>query len=405
MSAFTPDSSFPCASGNESGIIPCLGFGTATLRGDGAVAKIQAAIDEGYRMLDTALLYGNQQEVGEAVKNSGIPREEFWITSKVSFFPPADNQIWMYNANNLVGEELASIDLSLELLDMTYVDLCLIHNPWSVYCMCYSIIISIYIYCGHNPSSFLRNILCCTCNLSTSAAEYSLATLPHFFELFNVCGYDSAIKPDKLPDGTGMRDFIIENKRKEIEVVDKKAAYESRKNSWLQMESALALGKCKRIGVSNYTADLLLELKEYANVMPAVNEIEFHPRFASPELVALCRDLNVVLIGYGTGHYIAIEQAIKDKSSRNAMQILNSIVERVAKEGKKKSPLQVVLRWMLQLGVVSIPRSGSAEHMKQNRDIFDFELSVAEMKLMDDLNEDYPYYWDPVPTNMTLVRR
>jgi 2,5-diketo-D-gluconate reductase A len=133
MSSHCVDSSFSCtSSGQESGTIPCLGFGTATLKGDGAVAKIEAAITEGYRMLDTALLYGNQQEVGEAVKNSGIAREDFWITTKVSFFPSGDNTLWMYNANNLVGDELASIDLSLQLLDMTYVDLCLLHNPWLV---------------------------------------------------------------------------------------------------------------------------------------------------------------------------------------------------------------------------------------------------------------------------------
>ena len=132
MSAgFTSESTFPCASiGGDDRGIPCLGFGTASLKGEGAVTKISNAIKEGYRMLDTALLYGNQQEVGEAVKKSGIPREEFWITTKVSFFPPGDDSIWMFNANNIVGDEMASLDLSLQLLDMSYVDLCLLHNPW-----------------------------------------------------------------------------------------------------------------------------------------------------------------------------------------------------------------------------------------------------------------------------------
>jgi hypothetical protein len=232
---------------------------------------------------------------------------------------------------------------------------------------------------------------------STSSEEYNAATLPHFFELFNVCGSDSAIKPDKLADGTVMRDFIMENKRRLIEGVDKDSAYESRKNSWFQMERALELGKCKRIGVSNYTVELLQDMKKYANIMPAVNEVEFHPRFASPELLRVCRELNIVLIGYGTGHYVAIEEFNEHKSGERN-QVLDSISSRTG-----KSRMQVVLRWMLQSGVVSIPRSESTEHMRQNRDIIDFELSSIEMDQMASLNENYPYYWDPVATNMTLA--
>lgn len=132
MSQYSTESSFPCSSygGDVRTEIPCLGFGTATLKGDGAVEKIAMAIREGYRMLDTALLYGNHQEVGEAVRDSGVPREEFWITTKVSFFPAGDPSMWMYNANNLVGDEISSLDLSLQQLSMSYVDLCLLHNPW-----------------------------------------------------------------------------------------------------------------------------------------------------------------------------------------------------------------------------------------------------------------------------------
>ena len=131
MSDITPEHAFPCrCPGIEGGTIPCLGFGTASLKGEGAASKIEMAINEGYRMIDTALLYGNQKEVGEAVKNCKVPREDLWITTKVSFFPPGCDSLWMFNPNNVVGEEMASIDLSLQLLDMTYVDLCLLHNPW-----------------------------------------------------------------------------------------------------------------------------------------------------------------------------------------------------------------------------------------------------------------------------------
>lgn len=233
-------------------------------------------------------------------------------------------------------------------------------------------------------------------NYSATALEYNAATLPHFFELFNVCGYDSAVKTEKLADGTILRDFIMENKRKLVESVDKTATFESRKKSWHQMEKALSLGKCKRIGVSNYTAELLLEMKTYANVMPAVNQVEFHPRFASPHLVKVCQDLNIVLIGYGTGHYVSIEESLENKTEQKN-DVLDVLTTRTG-----KSRYQVVLRWMLQSGVVSIPRSGCVEHMRHNRDIFDFELTSEEMARMNSLNENYPYYWDPVASNLTL---
>lgn len=135
MAQFMADSTFMCSNcgnGDQNQTIPCIGFGTANIKGDGAVEKIVEAISEGYRMIDTALLYGNQKEVGEAVRSSGVNRDELWITTKVSFFPQNEPSLWMYNANNLVGEEESSIDLSLQLLNMSYVDLCLLHNPWYV---------------------------------------------------------------------------------------------------------------------------------------------------------------------------------------------------------------------------------------------------------------------------------
>ena len=234
---------------------------------------------------------------------------------------------------------------------------------------------------------------------SATATEYNLATLPHFFELFNVCGYDSAIKPEKLHDGTNLRDFIMESKRHEISNVDKRATFESRKKSWKELENALSHGKCKRIGVSNYTAELLLEMKEYAEVLPSVNQLEYHPRYSSPELLKVCREMNIALIGYGTGHYLAIEKSIEEKTKQNN-QVLDCITTRTG-----KSRLQVLLRWMFQLGIVSIPRSGNPLHMRENRDIFDFELNGEEMELMECLNENHPYYWDPIPSNMTIIEK
>lgn len=337
-----------------------LGLGTAHLKGEDGINAMVEAIRIGYRMLDTALLYGNQSEVGEAIRRSGLSREELWVTTKVSFFPQGDDSLWMYNENNLVGNEASSIDTCLDLLHMTYVDLCLLHNP------------------------------CVT------PIEYNVASLPHFFELFSHTGSANAIRPEKLHDGTLLRDFILKNKLREIDNVDVEATFQSRKESWLEMERQLATGKCKHIGVSNYPSELLLEMKSYATVMPEFNQVEYHPRFASPDLLKVCRDLNIVLIGYGTGHFVAIERSIEKKTSKKN-SILDSICNRTG-----KSMMQVVLRWMLQHGVVSIPRSQNFRHILHNRDIFNFELTSGEMESIDSLNEDYPYYWDPNPTRRTL---
>ena len=127
--------------------MPALGLGTATLKEGRCLAAIDAAFNAGYRLLDTALLYGNQVEVGEAIKLSPLAREEIWITSKVAFFPPESEGVWMHNANNVKGDEAASIALTLQQLQLSHVDLLLVHNP---------------------------------CALK---GEYSAAGLPHFFEV------------------------------------------------------------------------------------------------------------------------------------------------------------------------------------------------------------------------------
>ena len=128
----------------------------------------------GYRLIDTALLYANQVEVGQGLRNSlnsnpELKREDIWITSKVAFFPPESPDVWMFNANNVKGNEEESINLSLEQLNLDYVDLLLIHNPIA----------------GRD--------------------EYRAACIPHFFEFFALRDSEKAVKPDVLPDGEKLR--------------------------------------------------------------------------------------------------------------------------------------------------------------------------------------------------------
>jgi diketogulonate reductase-like aldo/keto reductase len=340
----------------QGGKIPQVGLGTSTLKGDECVNAVKSAIKAGYRMIDTALLYNNHKEVGDgirqALKDNGLTRDDIFLTSKVAFFPPdASNNSWMFNANNVKGNEEASIDTSLEELGFTYTDMFLVHNP------------------------------------TTTQHEYNFASVPHFFELFALKGNEGAVAPAVLPNGHLVRPLVIGGAHQEHALVtEPTTSLNVRVATWKAMEKAKRNGKCRYIGVSNYTKELLVEMKEYAEIMPAVNQLEYHPRFASPELVKAAKELGVVLIGYGTGLSIQIEKS-------PVLQALAS------KNGR--SPHQVLLRWMKQLGIVSIPRSSSLEHQKENISIFDFELSDDDMMTLSRMNQRHPYYWDPVVSNQT----
>eukprot|EP00040_Diaphanoeca_grandis_P028353 m.164091 g.164091 ORF g.164091 m.164091 type:complete len:376 (+) comp31321_c0_seq1:92-1219(+) len=352
----------------QSGTIPCIGLGTAGLKGESCFNSVTKALELGYRHIDTALLYNNQEQVGAAIKASSVPRDEIFLTSKVAFFPQGDPSIWMY-ANELAGKpnfngeinhkgnEDRSIKFALGQLMVDNVDLLLIHNP------------------------------CVT------PLEYSAACLPHFFELFYFQENISAVKPAVLPDGTKLRNLILTAKTrkahdefKEQGVAQK--AFDIRKASWKALENAKRTGQAKYIGVSNYTPELLEEMEQYAEIMPAVNQLELHPKYASPKLQEVAKRLGVVLTGYGQGHYVGIDN--------------NDIVNTLA-VNHAKSSIQIVLRWMTQLGIVAVPRSHNPQHMAENLNIFDFELSDEEVELISTLNENHPFYWNPEPSQASSL--
>ena len=130
MSGFTrPQYSFHVT--GQQGQIPTVGFGTVSLHGEVCIETVTNALNADYRMIDTALLYGNQVEVSEAIHQSSIPREEIWITSNVGFFSSDSDNLWMLNKNNLKGGEDASIDLCQQQLGVDQIDLCLMSHKWS----------------------------------------------------------------------------------------------------------------------------------------------------------------------------------------------------------------------------------------------------------------------------------
>lgn len=156
----------------QGGKIPQVGLGTSNLTGETCEQAVVEAIKSGYRLIDTALLYGNHAEVGAGVlrgiAESNLDRDDVFIISKVGFFPPTakERELWMYEGGpNIKGSEAEAIELSLSQLKLKYVDMFLIHNP------------------------------------TATIEEYNCASLPHFFELFNLKNKEDAVKPQTLPNG------------------------------------------------------------------------------------------------------------------------------------------------------------------------------------------------------------
>lgn len=155
--------------------------------------------------------------------------------------------------------------------------------------------------------------------------------------------------------------------------------------TWAAMESLVDAGMVKAIGVSNFNAQLLVDLMSYAKIKPAVNQIEIHPYNTQDNLVRLCKDMGVVVTGFsplGAGSYVEIGGATVNDSVLNVA----SVKEIAQKYGK--SPAQVVLRWAVQRGNTVVPKSANADRIKQNISLFDFELTEDEMASVSGLNKN-----------------
>jgi diketogulonate reductase-like aldo/keto reductase len=248
--------------------IPLLGFGTYKIKnGEDIEQAVGAALDLGYRHIDTAMLYRNEDGVGRAVAASGIDRSEIFVTTKV------------WNSDQGYEPTLAAIDASLERLGMDYVDLYLVHWP----------------------------------------------------------------KPDHTVE------------------------------TWRAMEESQASGKTRAIGVSNFLTHHLDVLLENANVVPSINEIQFHPHLQSPDLVEYCDERGIVIEAWGP----LKRGLIMDDAELSAIAGARSV-----------TVPQVVLRWMLQRGVVAIPKSVTRSRIAENADLYGFELSADEMATINAMDRD-----------------
>jgi diketogulonate reductase-like aldo/keto reductase len=255
--------------------MPVFGLGTY-LSGSSEETQniISYSLEIGYRHIDTARFYGNERDIGIAIKNSGVPREDIFITTK------------LWNSDHGYNRALEAFEESLEDLGLDYVDLYLIHWP----------------------------------------------------------------------------------------------VHDLRNESWRALETLHVSGKCRAIGVSNYTIEHLKELLNISPVMPAVNQVEFSPFLYQKELLEFCRSNNIQLESYSPltkGRMLgdARLSAIALEYSRSAAQIL--------------------IRWTLQKEIIVIPKSSRKERIHENAKVFDFAISPQDMDRLDALNENLRVSWDP----------
>ena len=253
---------------NTGAAMPQLGFGVWQVPDEDAATTVAAALEAGYRSIDTASAYGNETGTGRALRESGIAREELFVTTK------------LWNADQGYDEALRAFDASLERLGLDRVDLYLIHWP--------------------------------------------------------------------VPE----QDKYVQ--------------------SWKAMERLYAEGRAKAIGVSNFSEKTLGRLLSEADVVPAVNQIELHPRLAQKRMRALDEEHGIRTEAWsplGQGKELLQEPVLAEIGAAHG-----------------KSPAQAVLRWHLQSGNVVIPKSVTPSRIKENIDVFDFELSEDEMRRIDGLD-------------------
>jgi methylglyoxal/glyoxal reductase len=260
---------------NNGITMPRLGLGTWLSKAGRETSQAVAwALEAGYRHIDTAALYGNEADVGQAVNASGIARNQMFVTTKV------------WNDDLRRGTVREALEISLEKLQMPCVDLYLIH--WPV------------------PGRFLE--------------------------------------------------------------------------AWHVLEELYEDGRVRAIGVSNFLTHHLEALLAEARIVPAVNQVEWHPWIQQPALVELCRARGIVFQAWSP-----------------IMQGRVGEVPELVRLGQKygQSPAQIVIRWGLQRGVVMIPKSVRRERIRENAAVFDFELSDEEVALIDGLDRHHRLGADP----------
>ena len=259
--------------------MPVLGLGVfQSTPGEETQRAVRWALELGYRLIDTAALYENEADVGAAIRASGLPREEVFVTTK------------LWHTNHGYAKARAAFEESRTKLGLDYVDLYLIHWP----------------------------------------------------------------RADSPEDRIG---------------------------SWRALEELKAEGRCRAVGVSNYTQRHLDEIAAHSKLLPAVNQIEFHPFIYDPGILGYCAARGIRVEAYSP---LTRNRRLDDPRIAGVARAVG------------RSPAQVLIRWGLQHGIVEIPKSVHRERIAENAAVFDFALSPAQMATLDALRDERRVtQWDP----------
>ena len=253
--------------------MPINGLGTYSLTGDTCYNAVSSAINAGVRLIDTAYMYGNEEEIGKAIRDSGIPREEIFVITKI--YP------------SQFDNPKEAIELALKKLDIEYIDMMLLHHP------------------GTNDVS-----------------------------------------------------------------------------AYKEMEKYVESGKIRSLGLSNWYVEELNDFLPKINIIPALVQNEIHPYYQENDVIPFIQSLGIVVQGWypfgGRGHTSEL--------------LNNEIIVKIA-NNHNVSSAQVILRWNLQKGVVVIPGSSNPDHIKENTDIYGFELTEDEMKQINALDRNEKHDW------------
>ncbi len=261
--------------------IPQLGFGVFLVPPKDTEAVVSTALEVGYRSIDTAAAYQNEEGVGRAIASSHLARDEIFVTTK------------LWNAHHGYDRALRAFDASAQRLGLDTVDLYLIHWP-------------------------------------VPAADRYVET-------------------------------------------------------WKALEKLAADGRARAIGVSNFAVEYLRRLVDETATVPAVNQVELHPYFQQTDLRAEHAELGIATEAWsplGQGGALLCDPTITRLADRHGV-----------------TPAQVVLRWHLQLGNIVIPKSANPARMRQNLDVFGFELSAEDLSAIADLETGKRIGPDPATAN------
>lgn len=253
--------------------IPCIGFGTWDIPdGELTANAVTTALGAGYRHVDCAALYGNQRSVGLALRQSGVPRKELFINSKV------------WNTHRGYDKALQAFEDSLTELGLDYLDMYLIHWP-------------------------------------ATARQYD-----------------------------NWRDVNL--------------------STWRALEKVYSEGRVRAIGVSNFKPHHLEPLMADADIMPMVNQVEYHPGEMQAATTAFCAEHNIVVEAWSP--------------LGEGLLLHNATLLEIAAE-YRRSVAQVVIKWCMQNGILPLPRSSSAAHICENARVFDFELHQDAIQRINEL--------------------